>query len=128
MGIEDSMTALLERSGASKQVLQSVSRLIGGTGLAGLVEQFAKAGHGEKAASWVSTGPNQPLQGHEVAAVLGHDKVEEVAREAGISHAAAEDELAVAIPKVVNELTPQGKVPEGQLLDELVGKLKGLLG
>lgn len=128
MGIDDAVTALLEKSGGSKQVLRSVERLISDTGLGGLVEKFTQAGHAEKARSWVSAGPNEPLSGPEVTEALGRDKVAEVAREAGIPHEQAADELAAAIPKVVNELTPEGKVPEGQLLDELVGKLKGLVG
>lgn len=129
MGVEDAVTALLGKSGGSKQILEMVTGLVGGGGgLSALVEQFTKAGHGAKAASWVGTGPNEELTGEEVVKALGPEKVDEAARKAGLSHDEAANELAGAIPKVVNELTPEGKVPEREMLDELVGKLKGLLG
>ena len=128
MPVEDAVTALMEKVGGSKQVLATVTGLIRSHGLAGLVEKFTNAGHGEKAASWVSTQPNKPLARDEVVETLGREKIEETAREAGISHDEAADRLAEAIPKVVDELTPEGKVPEGNVLDDLVGKLKSVVG
>lgn len=123
----DAVTALVEKVGGSKKILETVTGMIGGSGgLPQLVQKFTDAGHGEKAASWVSTGPNKELTGAEVEKTLGAEKVEEAAQQAGISHSEAADQLAHAIPKVVDELTPEGKVPEGEVLDELVGRIKGL--
>jgi uncharacterized protein YidB (DUF937 family) len=127
MAFDDAVTALVEKVGGSKQIVGSVSRLVHSEGLQGLVDKFTKAGHETKARSWVSTGANEPLSRDEVVQTLGDEKVAELAKEAGISHDEAANQLAVAIPKVVDELTPEGKVPEGDVFDQLLGKLKSLI-
>ncbi len=122
MPMDDAVTALIDRIGGKKEILSTVKHLIGSEGVGGLVEKFTKAGHGEKATSWVGTGPNTPLTGEDVVKTLGDAKVEEVAREAGISRTEAAEQLADAIPKAVDKLTPEGKLPEGEVVRELVGK------
>ena len=115
MGIEESMTALLEKVGGKKEIVANVKRLIGDEGLGGLVGKFSKAGYDEKVKSWIGIGTNEPLTGDEVVKTLGDEKVAKVAEEAGISHEEAAKHLAEAIPKVVDTLTPEGKLPEKEL-------------
>jgi uncharacterized protein YidB (DUF937 family) len=91
-------------------------------GLGGLIAKFSKAGLGHKADSWVSTGPNQPLEPHEVENALGADTINDLASKAGVSNDAAKGGLASMLPKLIDQLTPGGSVPGGGL-----GKLaKGL--
>lgn len=119
MGIEESMSALLEKVGGKKEIVANVKRLIGDEGLGGLVGKFTAAGYDEKVKSWIGIDANEPLTKEEVVKTLGDEKVAKVAEEAGLSHEEAATQLADAIPKVVDTLTPEGKLPE----HELAGKL-----
>lgn len=118
MGIEESMAALLDKVGGKKEIVSNVKRLVGDEGLGGLVGKFTAAGYDEKVKSWIGMGSNKPLTSEEVVKTLGTEKVAKAAEEAGISHEEAATQLAEAIPKVVDTLTPEGRLPER----ELVGK------
>jgi uncharacterized protein YidB (DUF937 family) len=91
-----------------------------------LVDQFAKAGFSQQAASWVSTGQNQAITGDHVNQALGGSKVQELAAAAGLNPAQAASMLAQVIPLIVDKLTPQGSVPQGDSLkNALAGFLQG---
>src|SRR5204862_1197610 len=60
-----------------------------GGGLGALLEQFQRAGFGEQARSWVSTGENQAPPPNALEQSFGRDGVAEIARRAGLSQAAA---------------------------------------
>jgi uncharacterized protein YidB (DUF937 family) len=122
--IDEMFSALLDKVGAPKEILGSVQRLVGEEGgLGGFVSKFTGAGHAEKAESWIAKGPNKPITGEEVVRTLGEAKVDEAARAAGISRTEAASKLAEAIPKVVDELTPEGKLPEGEPVKALAGRV-----
>ncbi|GAA3367270.1 YidB family protein [Streptomyces sannanensis] len=89
----------------------------GGNPLQALIEELQDGGLGGKAQSWVSTGQNQPLSGPEVAQALPYQLLDSVAERSGLSPEQAADQLAVALPPVVDRLTPQGEVPQGSLED-----------
>ena len=57
--------------------------------------------------------------------VVGHDVVQQVAQEAGISEDEAAGVLAQVVPQVVNGLTPNGQLPSDDDLDQLVAKFGG---
>jgi uncharacterized protein YidB (DUF937 family) len=101
-------------------------------GLGGLLGKFAGAGLGDKANSWVSNGPNQPLEPHEVEQALGSDTVSRLAKQAGVSQDQAKGGLAAMLPNLVNSLTPNGSVPSGNMAKMLkgldFGKILGGLG
>jgi uncharacterized protein YidB (DUF937 family) len=85
----------------------------GGGGLGALLEQMARAGFGDQARSWVSTGQNLPLPSGALDQIFGREGVAEIARRAGLSEADASRGLAQLMPEVVDHLTPSGAVPEG---------------
>ncbi|MGW1077278.1 YidB family protein [Streptomyces sp. NPDC002537] len=89
----------------------------GGESLDGLLHQLQEGGLGAKTDSWVGTGANEPLSGPEVAQALPYQALEHVAQKAGITPEQAADELAEALPKAVDKLTPDGQVPQGSLED-----------
>ena len=84
----------------------------GGGGLGGLLSQFQAAGLEDKADTWVGTGANARLRPAEVEQALGQDEVAEIAREAGVSERQARGGLAKMLPDVINQLTPNGQVPQ----------------
>ena len=83
----------------------------GGHGLAGLVEQFQRAGLGELVGSWVGSGRNQPVSPDQLENVLGSARIGELAAQLGLSHRDAAGQLSQWLPRVVDRLTPEGHLP-----------------
>jgi uncharacterized protein YidB (DUF937 family) len=110
--------------GSGSDPMAALSGLIGGHdgGLGGLVGAFEKAGLGQVAQSWVSTGANQAISAEQIQAVLGSGPVAQFAEKLGVDPAQAAGHLAQLLPQVVDHLTPNGQVPSGAL-----GALEGLL-
>jgi uncharacterized protein YidB (DUF937 family) len=96
-------------------------------GLSGLLQVFQQAGLGEHAGSWVSTGENIPVSGDQVQQALGQDQIAAIAQKIGIPPELAAAGLAKILPHVVDQATPQGEVPAGSELDQILGLLKGRL-
>jgi uncharacterized protein YidB (DUF937 family) len=80
-------------------------------GLGGLLSQFQQAGYGKQADSWVSTGENAPISGDVLSKVLGSGEIDRIAQQLGMSRGQAADQMASALPDVVNQMTPKGSVP-----------------
>ena len=94
-------------------------------GLQGLLGQFQEKGLGDQVASWIGTGANQPIGPEHVEAALGSDQLQQLAGQLGVSHGEAASGLANLLPQVVDKLSPQGNLPEG---GNVMNLLKGLLG
>ncbi len=102
-------------------------------GLAGLVEMFNKSGLSQQAASWVGTGDNLPVSADQISNVLGSGPLADLASKFGIDPQQLSGSLAQYLPDVVNQLTPNGRLPDnandtdalGQGLNALAGKLFG---
>lgn len=94
-------------------------------GLQGLIATFAEKGLGGVAASWVSTGQNQPVSSEQIQCVLGNEQVAAFAQKLGISTQEVSEHLAQLLPQVVDKLTPNGSLPEGGggRLDQVLGGL-----
>lgn len=99
----------------------------GGTGLAGLVQTFQEKGLGDLVSSWISTGPNLPISPTEIRSALGNDTIRRLAERLGLSPDAVSAQLAEILPTSVDQLTPDGTVPAGGLLEQAVGLLKSRL-
>ncbi|MFC1851982.1 YidB family protein [candidate division CSSED10-310 bacterium] len=93
-------------------------------GLGGLVESFAKKGFGDLVTSWVGTGENKSISGSQIQEALGHDQVQQVAKETGASHEEVSSGLASLLPQIIDKLTPEGKVSEGGMMDQGIDMLK----
>jgi uncharacterized protein YidB (DUF937 family) len=102
-----------------------IAKLLKGGGLSKMMSGAQASGLSSQADSWVGTGGNAPISGQEVRGIVGDDTVDELAQNAGISHDEAADVLAQVVPKVVNGLTPDGKLPADNDLDQLVAKFGG---
>ena len=82
-------------------------------GLQGLVDQLSKGGLEHEVSSWVGTGANQPVDPHALGTALGPDTVNQLAGKTGLDVSALLPMLAAALPSVINAVTPDGKVPQG---------------
>ena len=132
MGILDSVKSVLGNNSSDSQsgLMSAVMNLIGGQsgGLNGLVSQFTSKGLGDVVSSWVGTGENLPVSPDQIQNVLGSDKINSIASKLGIDPSAVTSQLSNLLPQVVDKLTPEGKVPEGDLMSNMMGKIGGLFG
>ena len=111
------------QGGLMEQVLGLINNSETG-GLAGLVETFKSKGLGDAMSSWIGTGENQPVSGEAIANTIGSDKIQEIASKLGISGSEASAGLAALLPQVIDKLTPDGKLPEGGVLEQGLNILK----
>jgi uncharacterized protein YidB (DUF937 family) len=134
MGLLDSVIGALggSQSGAGQgDPLQAVIAMLsqgqqagGAGGLGGLLQQFEQGGLGKLAASWVGTGENLPISAEQLQGVLGSDMVAQFAQSLGLSQGDAANQLSSLLPQVVDQLTPNGKLPDAAGLGDLGGLLE----
>ena len=114
--------------GAEAQLLSAVTGMLGNQssgGLTGLVDQFTKGGLGDVVSSWVGTGKNLPISAEQISKVLGSSQLGDLAKQAGVSPEKASSMLASVLPGLVDSLTPNGKLPEGDMLQQALSMFKG---
>jgi uncharacterized protein YidB (DUF937 family) len=80
-------------------------------GLNDILKQLEQNGHGEVAKSWVGTGPNKMISPQDLEKALGTEQVNTLAQQAGLSKVALLDGLSDQLPDLVDQLTPEGRVP-----------------
>jgi uncharacterized protein YidB (DUF937 family) len=115
MGLLDSILgAVSGKSGAPGEANPLIG-IVGGLlaqsgGLQGLASKFAQSGHGNAFQSWVGMGENQTISSNQIQNVLGSEQVSAMATRMGVDPAVASTFLAEYLPKIVDKLTPEGKV------------------
>ena len=113
------------QSSLASEALSMLSSQSGG--ISGLVQQFASKGLGNIVSSLVGTGQNLPISPEQLHSVLGSEQVQAIAAKVGISPEAASSELAQILPQMVDHLTPNGEVPQGDLMSKGMELLNGKL-
>jgi uncharacterized protein YidB (DUF937 family) len=88
-------------------------------GLNDLLKQFQQNGRGEVAKSWIGSGPNKSISPNDLATALGADRVNESAF-SGMSRDDLLNGLSQQLPDVVDQLTPDGRLPTEQEAARLV--------
>ena len=118
-----------QQQAGGNQLIEIVLNLIKNQpgGLGGLLQQFQNAGLGGAAASWVGSGPNEPVSGQDMSSALGDDFIGNISNQLGVQKEESAGSLAALLPELIDQLTPQGNVPDrdamsGSLID-LAGKL-----
>jgi uncharacterized protein YidB (DUF937 family) len=89
-------------------------------GLGDLLRRLGDAGHDDKVDSWIGQGQNAPIQPHQVGTALGPKTVSDVAKQSGMSEQELLNQLAQALPGVINQLTPNGRLPTMQELSTIL--------
>jgi uncharacterized protein YidB (DUF937 family) len=80
-------------------------------GLGGLLKQFQQNGQSDIADSWVSTGPNKDISESDLARSIGIGDIDKLSRHTGLSRDDLLAGLRRELPGVIDELTPNGRVP-----------------
>jgi hypothetical protein len=66
---------------------------------------------------------NKPISAGELEKVFGTDEIDKVAAATGADRETAANMLAQALPQVVDQVTPDGKLPDQSQLDAALGKV-----
>lgn len=91
-------------------------------GVQGLKAKFEKEGMGHTIQSWISTGENKTISPEQIQKVLGSDTIKNFASKAGTSPEQISQQLAKFLPKIIDTLTPNGKVSDTPLTEDSVAK------
>ena len=115
MGLLDSIlgaaTGKTEGSGGAAQLIGVLGGLLAQSGgLQGLANKFAQSGQENAFQSWVGMGENQAISSNQVQNALGSEQVKALAAKMGIDPAQASGFLAEYLLKIVDKLTPAGKI------------------
>lgn len=124
MGLFDSVAGALtgaqggaggmDKAALIQLVFQLLSSNSGsGGGIGDLLSKLQQGGLGDVAGSWVSNGPNQSISPNQLQDVLGSDLIGQIAAQLGMTPQAASSQLAESLPQVVDQMTPNGQLPEG---------------
>ena len=80
-------------------------------GMMDLVNQFRGAGKADAVNSWVARGPNQEVSPNDLSKVLTEEQIAFLSERTGMSRDELLAGLSERLPQVVDELTPEGRVP-----------------
>jgi uncharacterized protein YidB (DUF937 family) len=136
MGLFDQLAGQVMGSlGAQKQdpvaqgnLMGSITSLIEEAGgLPALLQKLKDSGLADQVSSWIGNGENQPVSGDQIKDALGEETIEQVAQQAGITPEHATTGLAQLLPQIIDQLTPGGELPQGELLQQGLNLLKGKL-
>jgi uncharacterized protein YidB (DUF937 family) len=90
--------------------------------LGGLLNKLEQGGLGSQANSWVGSGQNQPVSPGQLGQALGPNIMKTLSQLTGISEDDLNKQLSQAIPVIVNNLTPNGKLPTVAELSKIMGQ------
>lgn len=96
-------------------------------GISGLVSAFQKNGLGDIVASWISNNTNLPISAAQIQSVLGQGPLQDLAAKTGMSANEVASNLSEHLPGLVDQLTPNGQLPSGDLMAQGMGMLKGFM-
>lgn len=111
-----------QHAGALSAIMEYVnSPQVGG--IAGLQKMFEEKGLGGVMSSWVGSGQNLPISADQLQNVLHSGTLQQVAQKAGIDPTQLTSMMSTLLPHVIDKMTPNGQVPEGGALSQI---MKGL--
>lgn len=114
-----------EHSGLLGSAMQFVQSQPGG--VSGLVQQLQSGGLGTVVSSWISNGENQPISAEQIESVIGSDRIQTVADTLGIDSQTLAQGLSQVLPKLIDQLSPNGQLPDEDTIQQSVQTMKGLL-
>ncbi|MFA6178907.1 MAG: YidB family protein [Methylophilaceae bacterium] len=80
-------------------------------GVNGILDKFRAHGFSEQVDSWISTNPNLPLSAKQIQTVLGKCVLDEMSAKFDVTSADLSKKLAANLPDIVDQLSPEGKLP-----------------
>ena len=83
-------------------------------GVDNTVRDLEGRGHGDIARSWVSRGPNQPITSQKLESALGEDAIRDLMKQTGMEREELLASLSEHLPRVIDHLTPEGRLPSDE--------------
>ena len=111
-----------------RMLLPLVASLLMNGGLQKILGRLQANGKGATGQSWVSTGPNEPVDAADIKDALDEQELAEIAQQLGVSEDEAAEAVAQVLPDVVDQATPAGELPDEDELDRKFGRLHELDG
>jgi uncharacterized protein YidB (DUF937 family) len=128
MGILDQVTSKLGGQDGQEGGLASLQKLFNSSGgLEGITSKLTNSGMGKQVQSWIGTGHNEPVSGQQVQQAMDPHELHQVAENAHMSDEEASDQIAKAMPEMVNQATPQGQIPQQDPFAKGLDSLKKML-
>ncbi|ELZ5941203.1 YidB family protein [Providencia vermicola] len=111
MGLFDQLITMV--AGDKMSQFQSVIEWIDKQGgLAGVADKFNQQGLGEIVQSWIGNGENLPVSVNQLIQVFGNLDIQQLAQQVGFDSQETTELIAKYLPKLVNQATPEGVLPE----------------
>ncbi len=108
--------------------ISSLQHLVNSSGgLQGLTSKLSSNGLGKQVQSWVGHGQNEPVSGSQVQQAVDPETVNHMSRQSGMTPEETSDHVARALPDMVNQATPEGRMPESDPFAKGVDEVKRLL-
>ena len=89
-------------------------------GLNDLLKQFQQGGQGDVVQSWIGTGPNKSISSDVLSKVLSPDQIRTLSAQSGMSRDDLIATLSQQLPELVNQLTPDGRIPTEREASRLI--------
>jgi len=128
---QQATSALTGQSGAGgDNIMQMLTSLLNNPdlgGISGLVSAFQKNGLGDTVASWISNNANLPISADQIQSVLGQGPLQALASQMNLSTSDVASTLSERLPGLVDQLTPNGQLPSGDLMSQGLGMLQGFM-
>ena len=83
-------------------------------GVGNTVQDLERSGHGEIARSWVGRGQNRSITPENLEGALGEDGIRDLMQQTGMERDELLATLSEHLPRVIDHLTPEGRLPTEQ--------------
>lgn len=124
--IAGSMMGKLAGGSNANPMLQAGLDLINQYGGAeGVLNKLRESGLGDEVSSWLGQGANLPISLQQILQVFGQEAIKAMAHKFDLPADEFGSKLAEYLPKVIDKLSPDGKVPTSQV--ELMARAFSLL-
>lgn len=113
MSLLDSVKDVLGSQTTGSGNIEQLVSMLGNGGLESIVAKLQSGGLSDVIQSWISTGANLPVNADQLRSALGSETVANLASSLGVSGS----HLASILPSLIDQLTPNGKLPESDISD-----------
>jgi uncharacterized protein YidB (DUF937 family) len=112
--------------GGNPMIQMALQMLQQNGGIEGLLAKFQQAGMGQQAQSWIGTGQNMPISADALSQIFGQGQLGQIAQQLGLPQQDAAGGLAQMLPDVVDQMTPQGEIPDNSsdLVSQVLANLQ----
>jgi uncharacterized protein YidB (DUF937 family) len=124
------------RSAGGDPLMAVLAQMLGGGGQGGgqqaggldqLLQQLQGAGMGRELDSWISKGDNLPVNADQLSQAFGRERMQDMARQAGMDSGGFGDLLAQVLPQAIDRMSPEGRLPEASSLDAAMADIGRML-